>query len=84
MCGAVGRVWGAHPRPAACVHPCIEPSEPPGPPPHVTVSLRVPGQRVTGVLHGSGIPVNTPQGHRSLLSRPTSAVVCNPKPLFWG
>lgn len=57
---------------------------PPGPPPHVTVSLRVPRQRVTWVLHVSGIPVNTPQGHRSLWSRPTSAVVCNPKPLFWG
>ena len=87
MCGPVGRVWGAHPwsAPTARVHQRVDPSEPPRPTsPCDSVSPRVPGQRVTWVLHGSGIPVNTPWGHGSLLSRPTCAAVCNPKPLFWG
>ena len=48
VCGAVGRVWGAHlwSAPTVCVHQCVDPSEPPGPPPHVTLSLS--GPRAAG------------------------------------
>jgi hypothetical protein len=80
--GFGGPTRGLHPQ-RMFTNALIRPN-PPGPPPHVTLSPRVPGQQVTWVLHGSGIPVNAPQGHGSLLSRPTCAAVRNPKPLFWG